>query len=59
MMQRLSVRTLVLMVELLVAVMAFQYTAGRPVKADAVWLAGDCIAVTQSAAGQADATTVP
>ena len=57
-MQRVSLRTLLLTVELLAAVMAFQYTAARPAKADAVWLAGDCIAVTQPAAGQTDTTTV-
>ena len=58
-MQRVSIRTLVLTVELLVAVVAFQYTAARPAKADAIWLAGDRIAVTQPAAGQTDTTTVP
>jgi hypothetical protein len=58
-MQRVSMRTLVLMLELLVAVVAFQYTAARPAKADAVWLAGTCVAVPQSTAGLTDATAIP
>jgi hypothetical protein len=38
-----SLRTLVLMLELLVAVVSLQYMAGiRPAKASAVWLAGNC-----------------
>ena len=42
-MQRVSVRTLVLMLELLLAVVAWQYlTVAKPAKADAIWLAGDC-----------------
>ena len=41
-MQSVSVRTLTLMVLLLVAVIAHQYTACIPTaRADAVWLAGD------------------
>ena len=47
--QRVSIRTLVLMLELLAAVVGFQYTAARPAKADAVWLAGDCRTVPPSA----------
>lgn len=44
-MQRVSVRTLALVVELLLAVVALQYrTLSGTVKADAVWLAGDCTA---------------
>jgi len=40
-MQRVSVRTLVLMVELLIAIVALQcLPAAKPVKAGAVWLAG-------------------
>lgn len=43
-MQKVSVRTLALMVELLLAVVALQYIAlAGTVKADAVWLAGDGI----------------
>lgn len=41
-MQRVSIRTLALMVELLIAVVALQYRApARPVRAGAVWLAGN------------------
>lgn len=59
-MQRVSMRTLVLMLELLAAVVAFQYmTAARTAKADAVWLAGDCIALTQPAVEPAGDTTAP
>ena len=42
MMPRVSLRTLVLMLELLVAVLALQYVAmAQPAKADAVWVAAD------------------
>jgi hypothetical protein len=48
---RVSVRTLVLMLELLAAVVGFQcVTAARPAKADAVWLAGDALVVAPSPA---------
>ncbi len=41
-MQRVSIRTLALMVELLLAVVAVQcLPAAKPVKAGAVWLAGN------------------
>lgn len=41
-MQRTSLRTLVLLLELFAAVVAVQYlTTPRPVKASAVWLADD------------------
>jgi hypothetical protein len=41
-MQRTSLRTLVLMLELFTAVASLQYLAEiRPAKASAVWLAGD------------------
>jgi hypothetical protein len=44
-MQRTSLRTLVLLVELLVAVVSLQYlVAVKPARATAVWLAGDCTA---------------
>jgi hypothetical protein len=59
-MSRVSLRTLVLLVELLVAVVAFQYLAAvRTAKADAIWLAGDCIALTQPAVEPAGDTTAP
>jgi hypothetical protein len=49
-MQRVSIRTLVLMLELLVAVVGFQrVTATRPLKADAVWVAREGIAVAGTA----------
>jgi hypothetical protein len=42
-MQRLSTRTLILMLELLVAVVSLQYiVAIRSARAGAVWLADDC-----------------
>jgi hypothetical protein len=42
-MQRTSLRTLVLLMELFVAVVSLQYLAGiRPGKASAIWLAGNC-----------------
>ncbi|HNS22088.1 MAG TPA: hypothetical protein PKH24_16410 [Sedimentisphaerales bacterium] len=41
-MKRVSIRTLALMVELLLAVVAIQCLSSvRPVKASAVWLAGN------------------
>jgi len=41
-MPRVSWRTFVLMLELLVAVVAFQYlTMARPAQATTIWLAGD------------------
>ncbi len=40
---RVSVRTLVLMLELLVAVVAWQYlTMAKPGRANAIWVAADC-----------------
>jgi hypothetical protein len=43
MMARVSLRTLILMVELLAAVVAWQYcTVGEPIQARAIWLAADC-----------------
>jgi hypothetical protein len=48
------------MLELLAAVVGFQYVmAARPAKADAIWMAGDCIAVAQPPAAQLDDTTGP
>ncbi len=53
-------RTLVLLLELLAAVVAFQYlVTAKLAKADAIWLAGDCITMTQAPAGQSDDTTAP
>jgi hypothetical protein len=46
--QRVSTRTLVLALELLAAVVAFQYRAAtHAAKADTVWLAGNCPPVAQ------------
>lgn len=54
-MQRVSMRTLILMLELLVAVVALQYlTMAQPVKADVVWLATDFVAPPSAPAGQLD-----
>ena len=54
-MPRVSLRTLILMLELLVAVAALQYlTMAKPVKADAVWLATDFVAPPSAPAGQLD-----
>ncbi len=40
---RVSLRTLILMLELLVAVVAWQYcTVAEPIQARAIWLAADC-----------------
>jgi antibiotic biosynthesis monooxygenase (ABM) superfamily enzyme len=51
-MQRVSLRTLALMVELLIAVAVHQYLAGpRVVKADAIWLAGNSTCVQQAPPG--------
>lgn len=47
-MQRVSIRTLALMLTLLFAVASYQYLAmPRPAQPDAVWLAGSCTAVPQ------------
>lgn len=59
-MQRVSMRTLVLLLELLAAVGAFQYmTAARTAKADAVWMAGDGVAWAPPAAEPAGDTPAP
>jgi len=59
-MQRVSIRTLVLMLELLVAVVALQYvTLVKPARADAVWLARDCVAVAQPLSGPIERTIAP
>jgi hypothetical protein len=51
-MSRVSVRTLILLVELLVAVAAVQYlTMAKSVAPDAVWLATDGIAPPSPPAG--------
>jgi hypothetical protein len=55
MMQRVSIRTLVLLLELLIAVVAMQYvTLVTPVQAGAVWVATDVVAPTSAPAGQVD-----
>jgi hypothetical protein len=42
-MPRVSLRTLILMLELLVAVVAWQsLTMAKPARADALWVAADC-----------------
>jgi hypothetical protein len=44
-MSRVSLRTLILMLELLVAVVALQYlTMAKPVQADTLWVATDFVA---------------
>ena len=54
-MQRVSIRTLVLLLELLISVVAVQYvTMATPVQADAVWLATDFVAPPSAPAGQLD-----
>jgi hypothetical protein len=59
-MQRVSIRTLVLVLELLAAVVGFQcVTAARPAQAGAVWLAGNGSAVAQSPALQIDGPIGP
>jgi len=56
-MQRTSLRTLVLMLELFAAVASLQYLAGiRPAKASAVWLAGDCATSPMAPARDANDT---
>jgi hypothetical protein len=51
-MRRVSVRTLALMVELLIAVAAHQYLVMlRPAQPDAVWLAGKGAAIQQTPSG--------
>jgi hypothetical protein len=48
-MQRVSIRTLVLMLELLVAVVALQYMVMvRPARAGAIWLARDSTPAVQT-----------
>ncbi len=57
---RVSIRTLVLLLELLAAVVGFQcVAAARPAKADTVWLAGDCLAVAQPLAEPSADTVTP
>ena len=59
-MPQVSMRTLVLVLELLMAVVAFQYMAAiRTAKADAIWLARDGIAVTQPSVEPVNDTTAP
>jgi hypothetical protein len=59
-MQRVSLRTLVLLLELLVAVSALQYLAVvRPARTTAVWLAGnDLVAAPAGPAETNDAATL-
>ncbi len=54
-MQRVSIRTLVLLLELLIAVVAVQYVhLTTPVQAGAVWVATDFVAPASAPAGQVD-----
>jgi len=54
-MQRVTYRTLVLLLELLMAVVGAQYvTLATPAQADAVWLATDCVALPAAPAGPPD-----
>ncbi len=54
-MQRVSIRTLVLLLELLIAVVAMQYvTMITPVRAGAVWVATDFVAPASAPAGPVD-----
>jgi hypothetical protein len=58
--QRVTIRTLVLMLELLAAVVGFQcVTAARPAKADALWLAGNGLVAVPSPAEPGTATLEP
>jgi len=58
---RVSLRTLILMLELLMAVVALQYlTVAKPTKANAIWLAADCHTASSIQARVADpAATAP
>ena len=59
-MPRVSWRTLILMVELLVAVVAFQYlTMAQPAQATAIWLAGDCHTAASVQQGMAAPAATP
>jgi hypothetical protein len=52
---RVSLRTLILMLELLLAVVAWQYLSmARPVQATALWLAADCHTASSIQARVAD-----
>jgi len=60
---RVSLRTLILMLELLVAVVAWQHVkTAEPIQARAIWLAGDChtaSTVREEMAEPATATPAP
>jgi hypothetical protein len=59
-MQRVSIRTLVLMLELLMAVVGLQMAvATGSAKADAIWLAGDCIVPAAAPSGEMNGTIGP
>jgi hypothetical protein len=52
-MQKVSLRTLVLMLELLLAVVALQYMVmAKPARASVVWLAGDGLASAAAPSGE-------
>jgi hypothetical protein len=51
-MRGVSSRTLILLLELLVAVVAFQFlSAVRSAQAGAVWLADDCVVIAPASCG--------
>jgi hypothetical protein len=57
---RVSVRTLVLMLELLVAVITWQHFAmAEPFQARAIWLAGDCHTASTMCERAADPVATP
>ncbi len=60
-MPRVSLRTLILMLELLVAVAAWRYLAmARPTRANTLWLAADChTASTMRVQGATPAAAAP
>ena len=59
-MQRVSIRTLALLVELLLAVVSHQCLGTpQPTQPDAVWLAGSCTAVPQCPSVTVNGTAKP
>ena len=58
-MQHVSVRTLTLLVELLLAVASHQYLAIVKPSIDVMWLAGDCDTIEYDQGGQTGSTVNP
>jgi len=58
-MQRVSVRTLALLVELLLAVASHQYLVMAKPSADVMWLAGDCSTIEYYQGSHTDSTMTP